>query len=185
MHAIRAISRLRLLGTTHRTRKDAEGIDHVDVEAASFKAWKDVVKSLSPPQRTDLNTWRGGAVKTQTRLDLKEGCMFCGAERPSARHLWAECVHFSAKRQQLIVATGVTEAWWSAQQAVGSQWQLTMTQPVAPSCRLLHANLASRSLLSSMTDWGDPPACAAPLTQVSWLLLHHLSGSCSKGSGGP
>ena len=55
-----------------------------------------------------LEVWRGGAARTQTRMqgahddgthDLK--CGSCQAPYPLARHLWANCPRLAALRQAL------------------------------------------------------------------------------------
>ena len=63
MHAIRQISRIRLLSTAHRSRNDVEGIEEVDIEAQSHNEWKAFVDSLNHTEQLALRILRGGAAK--------------------------------------------------------------------------------------------------------------------------
>ena len=125
-HLLRAAARVTALHACQATRFDYNGVPNVDVEACSlepFASWK---RSLPAADRLPLRVWRGGAVRSRTRLfwrpaaaNLAEAaCHWCSAPRGSARHYWAECPHFASHRLAIGVRHGVPPAWWAAQPRV-------------------------------------------------------------------
>ncbi len=68
-HALRIAARCRLLqpAPASERRNDEDGIQHVDVEASSAKAFADWRRSLGPTKRSLLDMWIDGAVWTPTR----------------------------------------------------------------------------------------------------------------------
>jgi hypothetical protein len=119
-HAARICARAIALATVHHTRMDSEGIDAIDLEAQSHPAWRAWSRSLTPTARTALAIWRGGAVWTPTRRWSRRRpeparCPHCQAERASARHFWADCPRFEARRVELCTEYGMPMSWWSAQ----------------------------------------------------------------------
>ena len=106
------------------TRKDAEGLQHVDVEAMSHPTWKKWIKSLDEQDRRCLRIWRGGGIHTPTRrfsgrggqpYDERAACRWCAHPWASARHFWQECDHFKAIRCELEVEFGISKDWWQRQ----------------------------------------------------------------------
>ena len=114
-HALRVISRIRLLNTIQRGRNDAEGHEHIDPEVASHNTWTKWTGTLDQIQRCRLNVWRSGAISTPTRRgESKLECNFCKAEvSPSARHYWSECAHFQNKRQELSIQFRIGQQFWT------------------------------------------------------------------------
>ena len=53
-------------------RYDEEGLAAVDIAAQSESAWTKWRRKLTLEERSMLSIWRGGAVKTRTRLHFKE-----------------------------------------------------------------------------------------------------------------
>ena len=92
----------------------------------------------SQRERQLLGIWRGGAVRTGTRRfwavpnrqrktpdeavasASAMRCRWCGAERESAKHLWAECERFAASRRDLAAQQRLPAAWWAQQPRVTS-----------------------------------------------------------------
>jgi hypothetical protein len=74
LHAVCIISRLRLLVTAARTRNDVEDVHQVDIEAQNHKQWKAFCKGFTTRESLALHNWRGGAAKTQTRMQQNH-CM--------------------------------------------------------------------------------------------------------------
>ena len=99
-HAIRIISRIRLLQAVRRSRNDSEGIDDVCVETQSHRTWTRFSRGLPPAQARLLGIFRSGAISTGTRRRTSRPCE-CGHEHPSARHLLQECPTFELKRQEI------------------------------------------------------------------------------------
>jgi hypothetical protein len=120
-HVLRQMARVRLLRRVAKSRLDSEGIEDVDVQHLSHLSWKKWKAGLSKENLSWLNVWRGGAVKTNTRgkkvgvQDDSIACAHCGAERGSARHLWAECPKYAQLRADLETEHGIENRWWSAQ----------------------------------------------------------------------
>ena len=117
-HALRIVSRIRLINLARTTRHDAEGVEAVDLEASSGKTWQSFKNGLSSEDLRLLKVWRGGAAPTQTRDARRygaEACTHCGAPDPSARHLWAHCSMFSSQRKALSKTYGVPLSWWGSQ----------------------------------------------------------------------
>ena len=120
-------------------RYDADGIANVDVEATSSTAWRDWLRQLNSAERRDLRIWRGGAIGTPTRRLWRPGsnsdvlCPWCGAQKPSARHMFAECPRFSAIREELQLEYCVQADWWALQPAVTSKtgWITFAAHPCA------------------------------------------------------
>jgi hypothetical protein len=125
LHALRVAARAALLARVRRTRKDAAGVEAVDLAAQSHRAWASWRGRLTEPQQAWLRVWRGGAVKTATRGNWysEEGrpCWWCGAALASARHLWAECGRFAAVRLEEELRWGIPAGWWAAQPPVTSK----------------------------------------------------------------
>ena len=95
-HALRTIARCKAIMVKARStsaRRDAEGLEAVDLEASSRPVWRDFKAALGIEERKFLKTWRGGAVRTPTRLQAK-GCWWCSEEIASARHMFVECPRF-------------------------------------------------------------------------------------------
>jgi hypothetical protein len=125
LHAVRVCARAVALSTVNAKRLDAEGVERVDIEAQSAKAWSSWVKGLTPQERKFLAIWRAGAIWTPTRRWFRPGasplqtcCLFCGAEAASARHLWTVCAHFAAARRGLEREFQIEPRWWLAQPRV-------------------------------------------------------------------
>lgn len=117
-HALRVILRVRLLLKASPRRFDSEGIDDVDVEAASYPLYRRWVASLSTPQRS----YRGGAARSPTRGGRYvpgRPCPGCGEIlHPSLRHLWADCPKYAELRDSIGAAHLVPTTWWAAQPRV-------------------------------------------------------------------
>jgi hypothetical protein len=119
-HAARVAARIVCLHGATRTRRDVEGLERVDVELTSSRAWKEWRGGLSLEQRTALSVWRGGAVMTPTRRwsqrdAARARCPWCPEPHCSARHLWAECPRLDARRAELAQRHGLQHGWWARQ----------------------------------------------------------------------
>jgi hypothetical protein len=127
-HVLRIVARARLLADINKGRWDRDGVEDVDLEAQSHKAWTHWKKTLSHAEGVRLLVWRAGAVKTQTRMGDGEPCTHCGYPLPSARHLWAECPEFDDKRKELSLLFGIPRNWWRHQPRITAKtaW-ITMT----------------------------------------------------------
>jgi hypothetical protein len=171
---MRICARTVALASVARGRGDAEGIDHIDLEAQSCKVWTTWVASLNPTLAAWLRVWRGGAVRTRTRRwrDAAQQCAFCPCRHASARHLWADCPRFDAKRVELQLNVGVAPAWWAEQPrcTAASGWITVGAGPTlrrraelqVAACRLalkIMEVLAADLLLENST-LGVPPAPA-------------------------
>jgi hypothetical protein len=122
MHVLRSACRVQLLNTIRFSRHDSEGYKRIDIEASSCKPWQKFLKACTPECLQALNIWMGGAVTTQTRRQSmrapgtpNELCMWCNAEDPSARHLWAHCPKFAESRAKMSSVHGLEELWWGLQ----------------------------------------------------------------------
>ena len=153
LHALRVVGRVRLLHTATPSRKDAEGMDLVDVEAQSDKRWKRWAGSLGPEDERRLRLWRAGAVGTPTRHQNRPGysptCKFCGHDLASARHLWQECPRFDALRGELSLEHHVHPSWWQQQPRVTSKsgWITTTAHEeprMRPGLQIMACKLAIR-----------------------------------------
>ena len=93
-HAIRQLGRLRALKSAKTTRQDTDDIGNIDIEASSDPVWKKIKAALSENDASMLRIFRGGAIKTPTRI-TPQGvialCPDCGAPHCSSRHLVLEC----------------------------------------------------------------------------------------------
>ena len=124
-HTLRTAARTALLATTSRRRYDREGITEADVEACSSTTWTKWLNKLDKRDRLALQIWRGGAVRTTTRLhwrpaqdphsETNSRCPWCSAEAASARHLFAECPRFAKLRLRLETEHQIPPHWWAAQ----------------------------------------------------------------------
>ena len=100
-----------------------EGIEECDLEVYSTMPWKRWRKGLSDKDASALNVWRGGAVRTPTRVffrgtpldDVYTHCRECGEERGSATHLFKECPKFGDLRAELARTHRFSLDWWSRQ----------------------------------------------------------------------
>lgn len=117
-HVCRVAARVACLGRAMVSRKDSEGLDRADVEAASTKVWKRWKQSIVDPDEVRaLRSWRGGCVSSPSRNQSHRShtCHWCGVEWASARHLWAECPRFAPMRLQLEKEMSVPAQWWAEQ----------------------------------------------------------------------
>ena len=94
-HALRAATRIKALWLVVASRFDADGIGQADVEAGSRPAWKRFVASLALEKRTLLRIYRGGAIRTPTRMHIcveQRACTCCMSPNASARHYLQYCM---------------------------------------------------------------------------------------------
>ena len=110
------------LDSVNADRSDAEGIDEVNLWVQADAAWTRWKSALSPPQRTFLWIWRGGAVKTRSRrwFHSRQGGFHhvrcaCGAAVSSARHLFTDCPSLQALHDSLRAKHGLPPGWFAAQ----------------------------------------------------------------------
>ena len=115
-HALRVLCRIHLLSTIRTSRNDAEGCEDIDPEAASQPEYTKWVASLGRDTRRQLDIYRGGAVRTATRL-CQDGqpCQCCGevGVRPNMRHYMVECGAFDTARRRIEREFGVPASFWS------------------------------------------------------------------------
>eukprot|EP00959_Pyramimonas_sp_CCMP1952_P289586 6056830-Pyramimonas_sp.AAC.1 len=95
----------------------------VDIEASSHPDWSSWRRRLPPRKRFCLSVWRAGAAWTPTRRWSGQGrltaCPWCGFDRASARHFWADCPRFLQARRALEEGPlAVPQGWWGAQPRV-------------------------------------------------------------------
>jgi hypothetical protein len=121
-HTLRLAARLVVLASVKRSRHDSEAVDDIDVEASSSKTWSTWVRGLSDNDRTALNIWRGGAVRTPTRRYWRPDydgpltqCPWCSAPQASARHFFVECPRFEDDRRRLQQQHNIPPTWWANQ----------------------------------------------------------------------
>ena len=123
-HTLRAAARLVCLASASTRRNDIEGLDDADVESTSSPVWTRWTNHLNSEDKLALTIWRGGAVRSPTRRYFRPGdaaslaltkCTWCGAERASARHLFAVCPHFHTLRTSLSHTHRIPLEWWANQ----------------------------------------------------------------------
>eukprot|EP00959_Pyramimonas_sp_CCMP1952_P460742 9480391-Pyramimonas_sp.AAC.1 len=91
-HVLRAICRLKALTKATAARRDFPGMEDVDVEALSGKAWKKFRDSLAPCEWQKVMIYMCGAASSHTRggnhdFTCDPYCPCCGeAFWPSVRH---------------------------------------------------------------------------------------------------
>ena len=116
-HGLRVVARALALTLVRRTRADAEGCHDIDLEAQSHPRWKLWRSKLSAAARTNLDIFRGGAVKTKSRRYWNYGRAFCrcpcGHAVASSRHLFQECPRLDADRRRLQQTYGLAPAFWT------------------------------------------------------------------------
>ena len=117
-HAIRCISRLRLLNEIPRTRQDSPGCGLICLEVQSHRVWTDWLKSLSPDERWHVDLWRSGGTATETRRGTNKHCE-CGHAFPSTRHLFEDCPTYAAYRATLSTAHKLPPNFWT------NRWRVT------------------------------------------------------------
>ena len=167
-HAIRAVSRIRLLSTVNTNRNDAAGCHDIDVDASSQKIWKQFVASLGIVDARLLAVFRGGASSTLTRKSREiTYCEFCRKAFPSLRHFWQECPRFQAERNRLCAKHGVTNEWFLRQPRCTSKsgW-ITMTAAAIvelraawqiAACELGLCMLQTKTFPTSASEQSDRP----------------------------
>jgi hypothetical protein len=121
-HLLRQVCRARALAHASASRHDSEGVDQIDLEASSARAWSTFRDSLTLEDRIHLKIFRCGATHSPTRRwsttrpDLTAACPSCGGpHRPSARHYVAECAALAGFRQELNDAYHIPPGWWARQ----------------------------------------------------------------------
>ncbi|CAK0846118.1 unnamed protein product [Prorocentrum cordatum] len=121
-HLLRQVCRARTLAHASASRHDSEGVDQIDLEASSARAWSTFRDSLTLEDRIHLKIFRCGATHSPTRRwsntrpDLTAACPSCGGpHRPSARHYVAECAALAGFRQELNDAYHIPPGWWARQ----------------------------------------------------------------------
>ena len=120
---MRIIARIKALGAAAPSRNDVEGLEEADVEVYSNKTWTKWRLGLSDADSTALSIWRGGAVRTPTRVfyrnlaldDVFTHCRQCGGERGSAKHMFKECPKLEEHRQYLARTHHMSSDWWRQQ----------------------------------------------------------------------
>ncbi|CAK0823628.1 unnamed protein product [Prorocentrum cordatum] len=121
-HLLRQVCRARALAHASASRHDSEGVDQIDLEASSARAWSTFGGSLTLEDRIHLKIFRCGATHSPTRRwstttpDLTAACPSRGGpHRLSARHYVAECAALAGFRQELIDAYHIPPGWWARQ----------------------------------------------------------------------
>ena len=156
MHAIRIIARIDLLSTVIKSRSDTEGLNTIDVQAQSHKAWKRFVHDLSDSDRKLLDIWRCGATSTPTRMGGRLGdpqmCKWCYDPYPSTHHYWAHCGHYDTLRENL--RQGDEPHLFTLQDYIPADWWTQQPRVTSKSgwiCHTAHANPDTRAKLQVMT----------------------------------
>ena len=113
LHLLRMRARRIALASVPATRLDRQGIEMIDLEAASSPRFKRFLDSLSYTEALRLAVYRCGAVRspTQRYQGAASRCSFCQAPFASARHLFADCPQFNSDRFQLERAYQVPSKW--------------------------------------------------------------------------
>ena len=128
-HLLRTVARARALETVNTERNDAEGVERVDLEAASQKPWQQFRASLTPEETNLVEIFRAGASSTKTRRCHSEGgpkecveCDLCGAKCPrSLGHYVTECAHFKSDRKVIEKNAQLKPTWWATLPRVTSK----------------------------------------------------------------
>lgn len=123
LHLLRMRARRLALAAVPATRLDRQGIELIDLEAASNPRFKRFLTSLSFLEANKLAIYRCGAVRSRTRRfkGADTNCSFCHAPYASARHYFADCPELSAIRSRLEKAHQIPNSWWRAQPRITSK----------------------------------------------------------------
>ena len=165
-HAARVCARAVALSGIPDSRNDAEGTEAIDLEVQSHPTWRDWRKGLTAEQASRLAVWRGGAVYTPTRRWHLRGpaeacrCPFCGHDRASARHLWAECPRFDEERRLLERQHRIAPRWWREQPRCTAKtgWVVADAAPTAARRATLQVAACSLGMaIVAMTPAFRPP----------------------------